>query len=504
MTILEQFAENGLNKLIPKVADEYTGKMLDTVYDEYSDERIPVSNNMYVPDVFDMEYKEFDDEEEGHYYDNTDDTRFDTLYDLMEYLGFEDLTEEEFLDLEPGEIFGLTNNQLRFIDLDFLQRCSISRFKEILEEEKNTIPDIEQRVKYAQIASAVREMAIFPHNYYSYVQRIKENNPAYSRQIKGENQFTNPIINDYIKRIIFNNTLENTLNKLELLKDYYRIIEQMDNDKLILNVPLDTVYDLTPKPSHLKDFHDKALREMQEYNSKVSLLNKDQLNSAIDNINKTPLYKSLLYKSDKYEICPATDVESINKEGETLCHCVSTYTKGFSTGHTFIYFLRNRNSLDKPFYTIEVSPPDMEKPATLVQIRGFRNKLISELSVNNFVTEWMRKKNIKTGCVVSEYRARNNNILEHQPPLVPEDIEEEVVSHEYVIEINYGHRLQREYQRFDTYEEALDTIKESSEYFDEYIELGYTVNVAEVSYNEFGDEMDHEVIYEKEQEVERE
>ena len=72
------------------------------------------------------------------------------------------------------------------------------------------------------------------------------------------------------------------------------------------------------------------------------------------------------YWEDKeYMIIPAAKCEELIEEGRTLHHCVgagTTYMNKMAAGRTWILFLRRKEDVDDPWYTIEI---DMETDAIL-------------------------------------------------------------------------------------------------------------------------------------------
>lgn len=67
--------------------------------------------------------------------------------------------------------------------------------------------------------------------------------------------------------------------------------------------------------------------------------------------------------------------DEIIKEGHSLRHCVArNYAPKVIDGESVILFLRNKDNIDKPYYTIEVDP----KTFDIVQVKGFDNKEIKK------------------------------------------------------------------------------------------------------------------------------
>lgn len=68
-------------------------------------------------------------------------------------------------------------------------------------------------------------------------------------------------------------------------------------------------------------------------------------------------------------IRPARSQKELTEEGNTLHHCVSTYGKRHANGETAIFFIRQKGSPKRSYYTLELD----EKELKVRQNRGLRN-----------------------------------------------------------------------------------------------------------------------------------
>lgn len=76
-------------------------------------------------------------------------------------------------------------------------------------------------------------------------------------------------------------------------------------------------------------------------------------------------------------------------EGRELHHCVGSYVDSVSKGREYILFLRRNKEMNKPFYTIDVTPN-----GEIRQIHGDYNCNISD-EIKDFVDEWAKKFKLK-------------------------------------------------------------------------------------------------------------
>lgn len=97
------------------------------------------------------------------------------------------------------------------------------------------------------------------------------------------------------------------------------------------------------------------------------------------------------YEDDNYIIRLPEDLNEIIREGNYQHICIGGYTSRHALGETNLFFLREKNEPNSPFYAIE-----MNNNKHIVQIHGFGNKWLG----NNpeaipAVVRWLRKNDIK-------------------------------------------------------------------------------------------------------------
>lgn len=87
------------------------------------------------------------------------------------------------------------------------------------------------------------------------------------------------------------------------------------------------------------------------------------------------------YSNNEYAIIPPKDDIDIRKEGKLLSHCVATYIDLISKGQSIIMFLRKKENINKPLYTLECSNKG------IIQCRGYKNCKPTE-DINKFLEEY--------------------------------------------------------------------------------------------------------------------
>lgn len=135
-----------------------------------------------------------------------------------------------------------------------------------------------------------------------------------------------------------------------LYMDYLRMAEQEGYNLMD---------DIVKFPKDMKVRHDQLVERINDRHNRERI-ERDQkkyaeLNGKIT--ERLPEAKRYFWQNKKYMIIPAGKCEELIAEGQTLHHCVGssdTYMKKMAAGTSWILFLRKKEDLDKPYYTIEI------------------------------------------------------------------------------------------------------------------------------------------------------
>lgn len=93
-------------------------------------------------------------------------------------------------------------------------------------------------------------------------------------------------------------------------------------------------------------------------------------------------YRNLYaWKDNRFAVVVPKDLLEIKEEGHTLHHCVATYTSRVADGTSIILFVRDLQSPDKPFYTMEL------QKNKIIQCRGYSNHVMTS-EVQEFVKRY--------------------------------------------------------------------------------------------------------------------
>lgn len=165
----------------------------------------------------------------------------------------------------------------------------------------------------------------------------------------------------------------------EQIRDYHDYLQMAAG----LGYSLEDEYILYPK--NLKQRHEQYVEERNERDQKIQRMEDDQ---KLEEYQKTiEQRKWKWYEMESGELLlrlPESPAE-IRKEGNQQHHCVSTYIDRMVEGKTCIVFIRQKETPEESFYTMEV------KDGMVVQVRGKYNKNPTE-EVKEFVEEFKRKK----------------------------------------------------------------------------------------------------------------
>lgn len=176
---------------------------------------------------------------------------------------------------------------------------------------------------------------------------------------------------------------KNCLNDIDLYLDYLDFC-------IFLGYPATSEY-LYPKD--LKAMHSKFAEEkavIMEQKRREELERKSREMALLTaKMEKEARYHM---EDDSYVIVLPKDYESLRMESQVLNHCVKTYIDDINKGQTMIFFIRKREEVEKPFFTLEIN-----KDLNLVQCRTRHNKKAVEFDrekgthVQNFAESFRRQ-----------------------------------------------------------------------------------------------------------------
>lgn len=115
------------------------------------------------------------------------------------------------------------------------------------------------------------------------------------------------------------------------------------------------------------------------YQTTVDMLFKSQM----------PRWETYLYESGDFQIIAPRTAQDIIDEGVCLCHCVKNFVEPVSEGKTTILFVRKKEELERPFFTLEIRNDGIH------QCHGFDNKNIDTIEgLEEFLKGFCKEKDI--------------------------------------------------------------------------------------------------------------
>lgn len=153
-----------------------------------------------------------------------------------------------------------------------------------------------------------------------------------------------------IKLVRFQNwVIKNSVSSYEY-RDYQNMLEN-------LGIAFEGDFRILPK--NFKQAHDdvvKAYNDMKDEQKRIEFAN--QLEKLLGLEQTIGNYTFVLPK----------ELQELKAEGKALSHCVGSYADRVARGDTVILFVRQKEKVDNPLYTLEI------KNGKIVQLRGKRNK----------------------------------------------------------------------------------------------------------------------------------
>lgn len=158
--------------------------------------------------------------------------------------------------------------------------------------------------------------------------------------------------------------------------DYADYLQQCEKLKL------DMTKDYIIRPQDFEKAHRENTQLLAEIKHQKELKEAAARDEAFKEQYKK-LFKKYAWQTDKFLIRPAKGKGELMIEGKTLNHCVYTnYSDRYINGKTIILVIREKESPDVPFYTMEIS-----STGAIIQCRGQRNCAPTD-EVKAFTEEW--------------------------------------------------------------------------------------------------------------------
>lgn len=144
-----------------------------------------------------------------------------------------------------------------------------------------------------------------------------------------------------------------------VIKNSVKAYEYRDYQNMLENLGIAFEGDFRILPKNFKQAHDDAVKA---YNDR-----KDE-QKRIEFANQLEKLLGLEQTIGNYTFVLPKELQELKAEGKALSHCVGSYADRVARGDTVILFVRQKEKVDNPLYTLEI------KNGKIVQLRGKRNK----------------------------------------------------------------------------------------------------------------------------------
>lgn len=285
-------------------------------------------------------------------------------------------------DWENADIFkatGFNRHQLLKIEALTSELCSSSICNTITSLKRNfdtkQLCDIDDET-FDAVATCISNVKGYSSELNSICYFLKEKNPTLLKN------FFKQMVPVFNQHSAITHDFRDTTRNLRIYSDYLRMIDQMDlfND-FKLNF--------------------KTIEEIQSAHNEIMVMFEYKQNQELEENFKENLKKveKVTYKSKNFdfEVIIPQKPEDVAREGVELSHCVKSYIPSIAEGKTNIVFIRKKDNLEKPFFTVELS-----NEMDIVQVHGFGNRNANtEKGLTEFVEKWADAKKLKI-CNVNQ------------------------------------------------------------------------------------------------------
>lgn len=316
---------------------------------------------------------------------------FCQMFDIKEYENEygELVSIEDQLDQSLNELLGITKPQLKFIDQDLV--LTQDKMQDFVLHMRSTylrehFLDVEERIAIATILAYVGEKL----EYFNYDQAL--------RLYKSEDDFGKAI------------------EKIRLWWDYYDMYGDVhsilqgtepdigeDRDKLWKLLHKMFAEGAYPKPSHVRDLHDKMVRFKQMVNGVFAEKDKAEKNPLLKEITKSPLYRKFVFQGKQFSVRIIKNYDDLAKEGKELESCVLEYAQDIIDDTSLIYAIRANDAPNTPLYTAEIKRGKTlhdGKEFRLTQCYGYQNTTEKSPELRDFIRDWCTVKGLKIECEI--------------------------------------------------------------------------------------------------------
>lgn len=148
-----------------------------------------------------------------------------------------------------------------------------------------------------------------------------------------------------------------------VIKNLVTAYEYRDYQNMLENLGIAFEGDFRILPKNFKQAHDDAVKA---YNDMKDEIQKQGYHKRLQKL------LGLEQTIGNYTFVLPKELQELKAEGKALSHCVGSYADRVASGKTVIVFVRQKEQVDNPLYTLEISN------GKIVQLRGKQNKAAAD------------------------------------------------------------------------------------------------------------------------------
>ena len=144
-----------------------------------------------------------------------------------------------------------------------------------------------------------------------------------------------------------------------VIKNSVKAYEYRDYQNMLENLGIAFEGDFRILPKNFKQAHDDAVKAYNDMKNEQK---------RIEFANQLEKLLGLEQTIGNYTFVLPKELQELKAEGKALSHCVGSYAGNVARGETVILFVRQKDKVDNPLYTLEI------RKGRIIQLRGMKNK----------------------------------------------------------------------------------------------------------------------------------
>lgn len=197
------------------------------------------------------------------------------------------------------------------------------------------------------------------------------------------NEWQEIVIKYHIPHAHYFNYLQKSIEKSKEVRDAY--IMHRDYLKSAETLEYDLTNEVVLLPKKLKKAHDIAYKTVQAKQEEIREMKRKKEEEEADSMFANLFKKrnrQYVYSDENFCIIQPERVQDIINEGKAQEHCVGGYALRHAQGKLTILFLRNVNTPEVSYQTLEMDG------TTMRQIQGYKNKTPLSKKADEFLQKW--------------------------------------------------------------------------------------------------------------------